>query len=203
VGQRTKRVFDLLIAVPLLLFFLPLLALTALLVRVSSPGPALYVQQRIGYRGERFGCLKFRSMVLDADQVLEHLLESSPDARAEWDANQKLRSDPRITPIGRFLRMSSLDELPQLINVVRGEMSLVGPRPIVEDEVARYASDFSYYAHARPGITGLWQVSGRGDSDYQRRVAFDVTYVTQWSLAKDIRILFRTIGVVLSARGSW
>jgi exopolysaccharide production protein ExoY len=203
VGYRSKRAFDLIVAVPLLLFFLPLLAMTALLVRISSPGPALYVQQRIGFRGERFGCLKFRSMVLNADEVLERLLESSPEARAEWNASQKLRNDPRITPIGRFLRMSSLDELPQLINVLRGEMSLVGPRPIIDNEVPRYAADFSYYINARPGITGLWQVSGRSDSDYGKRVALDVAYVTEWSLANDVRILFRTVGVVLSARGSW
>lgn len=202
-GYHRKRVFDLIVAVPVLLFFLPLLVITALLVRLSSPGPVLYVQQRIGFRGERFGCLKFRSMVLDADDVLERLLESSPEARAEWNAGQKLRNDPRVTPIGRFLRMSSLDELPQLINVVRGEMSLVGPRPIIDNEVPRYGADFSYYKNARPGITGLWQVSGRSDSDYKRRVALDVAYVTEWSLAADIRILFRTVGVVLSARGSW
>jgi UDP-galactose-lipid carrier transferase len=141
-------------------------------------------------------------MVKDADRVLRRVLETDPAARAEWEATQKLRVDPRVTSIGRFLRDTSLDELPQLINVLRGEMSLVGPRPIVEAEIVRYGRDIDHYYDARPGMTGLWQVSGRSDTSYQRRVQLDVWYVKNWSLWHDIAILLKTVPAVLSKDGA-
>jgi len=149
-----------------------------------------------------FDCLKFRSMGVDADSVLRRLLANDPEAADEWAATQKLRDDPRITRIGRFLRASSLDELPQLLNVVRGEMSLVGPRPIVRAEVARYGSNIEHYYAAKPGLTGLWQVSGRSDMSYARRVQLDVWYVRNWSLWHDIAILFKTVPAVCLQRGA-
>jgi lipopolysaccharide/colanic/teichoic acid biosynthesis glycosyltransferase len=163
----------------------------------------LYGHDRIGYKGRRFRCLKFRSMVPDADIVLARYLADNPAARAEWDACQKLRHDPRITPLGRFLRTTSLDELPQLFNVIRGDMSLVGPRPIVHAEMVRYGKRIEAYTCARPGITGLWQVSGRSDVDYGSRVMLDSHYVSTWSLPGDVLILLRTVKVVFSQSGSY
>jgi len=149
-----------------------------------------------------FDCIKFRSMVLDADRVLRHHIAINPEAGAEWAATQKLRNDPRVTKVGNFLRRSSLDELPQLFNVLRGEMSMVGPRPIVQAEVSRYGDDIEYYYAAKPGITGLWQVSGRSDMSYARRVKLDVWYVRNWTLWHDIAILFKTIPAVFLQRGA-
>ena len=200
-SRALKTAFDQSAAVVLILLFAPLLLSLALLVRADG-GPALYRHRRIGSGGRVFDCIKFRSMVVDADGALRRLLESDPAAAKEWEATQKLRRDPRITPIGRFLRRSSLDELPQLLNVLRGEMSLVGPRPIVQAEVARYADDIEYYYAAKPGLTGLWQVSGRSDMSYTRRVKLDVWYVRNWTLWHDIVILFRTIPAVFLQRGA-
>ncbi len=153
--------------------------------------------------GRKFKCLKFRSMVINSKEVLEEVLRTDPVARAEWDKDFKLKNDPRITKVGHFIRKTSLDELPQLWNVVRGDMSLVGPRPVVEDELARYAGDVDYYLMAKPGMTGLWQVSGRNDVDYETRVYFDSWYVKNWSLWNDIAILFKTVGVVLKRDGAY
>lgn len=202
-GSVRKRAFDLIAASALLLFLFPLMFFVALVLFSFERGPVFFEHERIGYRGRRFRCLKFRSMVLNAREVLEEHLASNPAARAEWDATQKLKDDPRITPIGRFLRETSLDELPQLINVIRGDMSLVGPRPIVQAEVVRYANDISYYESVRPGITGLWQVSGRSDVDYERRVKLDASYVENWSFLGDVLILLRTVQVVFSRAGSY
>lgn len=202
-GGFGKRLFDLVFGAALLFAFLPLIGFIALIMFATERGPVFFSHQRIGYKGRSFRCLKFRSMVPDAARVLEEHLARSPAARAEWDASQKLRDDPRITPVGRFLRTTSLDELPQLINVLRGEMSLVGPRPIVQAEVIRYGSDINAYASARPGITGLWQVSGRSDVDYERRVLLDAQYVGGWSLAGDVVILAKTLGVVFFRTGSY
>jgi undecaprenyl-phosphate galactose phosphotransferase len=150
-----------------------------------------------------FGCLKFRTMVPDADGVLRRLLEDDPRARAEWESDFKLKDDPRITPIGAFLRRTSLDELPQLWNVLKGEMSLVGPRPIIEEELERYGDQVGYYLETRPGITGLWQISGRNDTGYEDRVALDSWYVRNWSLWYDLVILVKTINVVLQHKGAY
>lgn len=196
-----KSVFDLLAAGVLCVLFAPLLAALALLVRADG-GPAFYRHRRIGAGGRMFDCIKFRSMVLDADRVLREVIENDPAAAAEWADTQKLRNDPRITRVGRFLRRSSLDELPQLFNVLRGEMSLVGPRPIVTAEIDRYAGDIEYYYAAKPGLTGLWQVSGRSDMSYARRVRLDVWYVRNWTLWHDIAILFKTIPAVFLQRGA-
>jgi Undecaprenyl-phosphate galactose phosphotransferase WbaP len=200
-SRLLKSVFDLTAAGVLVVLFAPLLFGLAMLVRADG-GPAFYRHRRIGAGGRVFDCIKFRSMVVNADHVLRQLLARDSDAAAEWAATQKLRRDPRITRIGRFLRRSSLDELPQLFNVLRGEMSLVGPRPIVTSEVARYADDIEYYYAAKPGLTGLWQVSGRNDTSYARRVRLDVWYVRNWTLWHDIAILFKTIPAVFLRRGA-
>ncbi|WP_241657437.1 sugar transferase [Aurantiacibacter suaedae] len=187
----------------LLIAILPLLMLIALVIFISSPGPVLFRQKRIGRRGEKFTCFKFRTMATDADERLKNLLATDTEARLEWDRDQKLRNDPRIYPFGRFLRKSSLDELPQLFNVLRGEMSLVGPRPIVEAEIVRYGRYFGHYCAVRPGITGLWQISGRNDVHYRRRIAFDVIYVRKGRVGDNLRILALTVPIVLNSRGSY
>jgi Undecaprenyl-phosphate galactose phosphotransferase WbaP len=200
-GRIAKIVLDKAGAALLLLLLLPLFVVIASIVRADR-GPAFFAHRRIGANGQAFRCLKFRTMVMDSDRVLRQLLESDPAARAEWEETQKLRNDPRVTPIGVFLRKTSLDEFPQLINVLRGEMSLVGPRPIVEAEVVRYGRDIDHYYEARPGMTGLWQVSGRSDTSYQRRVQLDTWYVKNWSLWHDIAILLKTIPAVISKDGA-
>lgn len=200
-SRLLKAAFDQLVAAILLVLFAPLLAVLALAVRRDG-GPALYRHGRIGEGGRPFHCIKFRTMVPDADAVLARVIAADAAAAAEWHATQKLRNDPRVTRVGRFLRKSSLDELPQLFNILRGEMSLVGPRPIVQAEIARYAQDIEYYYEARPGITGLWQVSGRNDTSYERRVRLDVWYVRNWTLWHDIAILMKTIPAVFLQRGA-
>ncbi len=198
-----KRALDIAGAGALLLLGAPVFLLLALLVRADG-GPAFYAHERVGRGGRRFGCLKFRSMVVDSAARLEALLASDPAARAEWEATRKLRHDPRITWIGRLLRATSLDELPQLINVLRGDMSLVGPRPVVAAELAaHYGAAAEHYLAVRPGITGLWQVSGRSDTSYAQRVALDVRYATNPSLLEDVRILLRTPAAVLLRRGAY
>jgi lipopolysaccharide/colanic/teichoic acid biosynthesis glycosyltransferase len=197
-----KRAMDIAIAGIGLLLLAPVFLVLALLVRADG-GPAFYVHPRVGRGGRIFGCIKFRSMVVDSEARLEALLASDPAARAEWEQTRKLRNDPRITRIGRFLRATSLDELPQLINVLRGEMSLVGPRPVTPAELDRYyGAAAAHYLSVRPGITGPWQVSGRSETSYDQRVALDVAYVTQPSLLTDLRILLRTPLAVLSRRGA-
>lgn len=196
------RVLNAVAAGLLILFLAPLLAILALLVRMQDGGPALFRQARIGRGGQVFYCLKFRSMAVDAEERLKRLLESDEAAREEWAAQHKLKSDPRITALGDFLRKSSLDELPQFFNVLAGEMELVGPRPVVQAEVRRYGRRFRDYCAVRPGITGLWQVSGRSDTTYRRRVAMDVVYSRSKSPALDIRILAATIPAVLLRKGS-
>ena len=198
-----QRTLDLAVAVPLLILLAPVLGLIALAVWINDGGSVFYGQMRIGRHGRSFRCWKFRSMVTDSDAVLAKVLAASPEARAEWARDHKLRRDPRITWVGRFLRSTSLDELPQLWNVLRGEMSLVGPRPIVVAEVGRYGARFHEYCTCRPGITGLWQVSGRNDTSYRRRVAIDAVYARRASLALDLAILARTVPAVLLRRGSY
>lgn len=166
-------------------------------------GPAIYGHERVGKNGQPFKCLKFRSMVINSKEVLEQVLATDPEAKAEWDETFKLKNDPRITPIGKFLRRTSLDELPQLFNVLKGEMSLVGPRPIITEELERYRDEVDYYLLSKPGMTGLWQVSGRSDVDYDTRVYLDAWYVKNWSMWNDVAILFKTVGVVLKKDGAY
>jgi undecaprenyl-phosphate galactose phosphotransferase len=196
-----KSALDILVALVLLVLTSPvLLAISA--INFLDGGPILFRQQRIGAAGRPFYCLKFRTMTVDADQALESALAKDPALAAEWEASRKLVNDPRITPIGRFLRRSSLDELPQLINVLRREMSLVGPRPIVEREVHLYGDNIAQYYATRPGLTGLWQVSGRSNTTYARRVQLDVWYVNNWTFWSDIIVLLKTIPAVVSKEGA-
>jgi lipopolysaccharide/colanic/teichoic acid biosynthesis glycosyltransferase len=195
-------VFNTVLAVALLLFVAPLMIVLAVLVTAQDGGPPIFAHRRLGLGGRPFHCLKFRTMVRDADERLAALLAADPDAQAEWARDHKLRDDPRVTAFGRFLRRSSLDELPQLFNVLRGEMSLVGPRPIVEAEAVRYGRHFARYCAVRPGMTGLWQVSGRNDVSYRRRVVMDVAYARSKSVWTDTVILVATVPAVLTRRGS-
>jgi exopolysaccharide production protein ExoY len=197
------RVLDVLISLVVLVFMIPAMVVVALAIKLQDGGPVLFRQTRVGFGGRTFQCWKFRTMVVDAEQRLKALLDSSAAARLEWAADQKLRSDPRITWLGAFLRKSSLDELPQIINVLKGEMSLVGPRPIVLAEVERYGRWFRHYCAVRPGVTGLWQISGRNDVSYEKRVAFDVAFARTYSVGLYIRILFATVPAVLMRSGSY
>ena len=197
-----KRTFDIFGALAIIIISSPLLIYIAMKVK-KDKGPAIYGHERIGKGGKPFNCLKFRSMVINSKEVLEKLLESDPVAKLEWDATFKLKNDPRVTKIGAFLRKTSLDELPQLFNVLKGEMSLVGPRPIITAELERYSDEVDYYLLSKPGMTGLWQVSGRSDVDYETRVYLDAWYVKNWSMWNDIAILFKTIGVVLKKDGAY
>lgn len=202
VRHAVKRVFDIVVGLMLIVMLLPVLVMLALIVKIDG-GPALYGHTRVGRNGKKFRCLKFRSMVVNSEAVLKELLATDAEARAEWEREFKLKHDVRVTRIGRFLRRTSLDELPQLWNVVRGEMSLVGPRPIIDQELERYGSNSKYYLMATPGITGLWQVSGRCETDYATRVSLDVNYVQNWSLHRDIEILFKTFFVVIRGTGAY
>ena len=197
-----KRLFDVLASLILLVLLSPLFAYVIYVVSRDG-GSAFFGHERVGQDGRKFKCYKFRSMVVNAQEVLQELLTREPLARAEWEKDFKLKDDPRISPIGHFLRRTSLDELPQLWNVLRGEMSLVGPRPVVQDELERYGEDVIYYLMAKPGMTGLWQVSGRNDVDYETRVYFDAWYVKNWSFGTDIALLFKTISVVIRGRGAY
>ena len=203
VNRLVKSVFDFIVCILAIFIFLPLMIIVAVLVSVDG-GPIFYGHSRIGKGGKQFKCLKFRSMKVDADAQLKKILETDLVARSEWERDFKLRCDPRITKIGRLLRKMSLDEFPQLINVIRGEMSLVGPRPVVERELEEYyGSESILYTSVKPGITGLWQVSGRNDSGYDRRVDLDCLYSRTWSLPLDVRILLKTIPVVLTRKGAY
>lgn len=192
VGGVTKRLLDLTIAATALVILLPLLIAVALLIRLTSGGPVIFAHRRVGFQGITFPCLKFRTMVLNADEVFARHLAENPEAAAEWQRRQKLRDDPRVTSVGRFLRKTSIDELPQLINVLRGEMSCVGPRPITLDELDRYGDKARDYLATRPGLTGLWQVAGRSTTEFSTRVALDEHYVRHWTLLADVAILART-----------
>jgi lipopolysaccharide/colanic/teichoic acid biosynthesis glycosyltransferase len=194
---------NIVVTLALLLFLLPVMILVAVAVYAQDGGPILFAHRRIGWNGRVFHCLKFRSMAVDAEQRLANLLAVDPAARAEWALDHKLRRDPRVTPLGVFLRKSSLDELPQLFNVLRGEMSLVGPRPIVEAEVAKYGHRFQHYCAVKPGITGLWQVSGRNDTSYRTRVALDSLYAHRRNVGLDAYIIACTLPVVLTKKGSY
>lgn len=197
-----KRSFDVIGSLAIITVLSPLLIYISQKVKKDG-GPAIYGHERIGKGGKPFKCLKFRSMVINSKEVLDDLLEKDMDAKREWDSTFKLKNDPRVTKIGSFLRRTSLDELPQLFNVLKGEMSLVGPRPIITAELTRYNEEVDYYLLSKPGMTGLWQVSGRSDVDYETRVYLDAWYVKNWSMWNDIAILFKTVGVVLKKDGAY
>jgi Undecaprenyl-phosphate galactose phosphotransferase WbaP len=196
-GELFKRLFDILFSLSVLILFAPVYLLLAFSIALSSSGPIFYVQERVGKNRKRFYCLKFRTMVENADDILLEIMEKSPHLRQEFEDNFKLKQDPRITWIGRFLRMTSLDEFPQFWNVLKGDMSVVGPRPLVEEELPRYGRHINKILTIRPGITGLWQVSGRNDIPYPRRVQIDLYYANDKNLWMDMWILFKTIGVVI------
>ncbi|MBA4802336.1 MAG: undecaprenyl-phosphate galactose phosphotransferase WbaP [Euryhalocaulis sp.] len=202
-ARALKRFFDIVVAWTMVLFLTPLFVAFSVLIKLDG-GPVVFGHERVGRNGKPFECLKFRTMVADADARLARHLDRDPDARAEWEASFKLKHDPRITWIGRFLRKTSLDELPQLLNVIRGEMSLVGPRPVIREELERYyGGEAAHYTKALPGITGLWQVSGRNDTTYAERVRLDAWYAKNWSLWGDIVILLRTVPAVLRNSGAY
>ncbi|WP_431860976.1 undecaprenyl-phosphate galactose phosphotransferase WbaP [Azospirillum sp.] len=200
-SRAVKLAFDVAVASVLLLLLTPMFAIFAMLI-ARGGGPVLYRHRRVGRAGRPFGCLKFRTMVPDADRMLSAHLAENPEAAAEWGRTFKLRADPRVTPVGRVLRSTSLDELPQLLNVLRGEMSLVGPRPVTAEELRFYGRDVAFYLETRPGMTGLWQVRGRSTTTYDDRVFYDIWYVKNWSLWHDIAILAKTVPVVLRRIGA-
>jgi lipopolysaccharide/colanic/teichoic acid biosynthesis glycosyltransferase len=197
------RILDILISLAVLVFILPVFAVVAVVVKLQDNGPILFSHGRIGMQAGEFKCLKFRSMYVKSDEILNQLLMTNAEAYMEWQADHKLRNDPRVTPFGRIMRKTSLDEFPQLINVLKGEMSLVGPRPIIHAEISKYGRSFRHYTSVMPGITGLWQVMGRNDISYRRRVAMDRLFARKKSLGLYVWILFKTIPAVLAQRGSY
>jgi Undecaprenyl-phosphate galactose phosphotransferase WbaP len=201
--RLAKRVFDLVLVLLAGVVLLPLFVFLAILIRLTSRGPAIYSQPRVGRSRRRFRVYKFRTMAWNADKLLEAHLELFPEQRREWRAKRKLRDDPRLTPLGRVLRRASLDELPQLWNVFRGDMALVGPRPIADDELTRYGDSMELYARVLPGITGLWQVSGRNDTSYEERVRLDEYYVRNWSVWLDLWIVALTAKTLIGGRGAY
>jgi Undecaprenyl-phosphate galactose phosphotransferase WbaP len=198
-----KRCVDVLLVLISAPVTLAAMGVVSVMVMLSSPGPIFYSHRRIRKNGAFFSMWKFRTMCVNSAEVLEEYLARHPEARTEWNKTHKLRHDPRITPIGFFLRRYSLDELPQLWNVLVGQMSLVGPRPIVAAEVEKYSDSFDCYCRVKPGLTGLWQVSGRSEVSYEERVALDCQYVEQWSLQKDVLILFKTFHAVVNQDGAF
>ncbi|ARJ68966.1 sugar transferase [Paracoccus contaminans] len=202
-GGAGKRLLDILLVILSLPLLLPLMAGIAVLLKLTSPGPLLYGHRRIGFQGRAFRCWKFRTMVVDGDRVLDRYLQAHPQEAAVWAAQRKLDNDPRVTRVGAVLRKLSLDELPQLLNVLSGEMSLVGPRPVVQAELdEHYGSAASAYLSARPGLTGLWQISGRSDTTYAERIRLDCRYVRRWTLWGDLRIILLTIPALALSRGA-
>ena len=196
-GRILKRVGDFFFSLMVLTLGAPIFFLIGILVKLSSPGPVFYIQKRVGRNYSEFGCIKFRTMYKDADDLLPNLLEKYPLMRKEFEKDFKLRHDPRITKLGRFLRRSSLDELPQFFNVLRGEMSVVGPRPIVSNEIIKYGLYMEEVISVRPGLTGLWQVSGRNNLSYKKRVKLDLVYARNRNFLLDLEIIILTVGVLL------
>ena len=202
-AARAKRAADITVALIVLVFAAPLLVGIAFAIKAQDGGPVFFRHTRCGRNGAAFGLWKFRTMHVDAAERLTALLADDPHAEAEWVRTRKLRRDPRVTRLGRFLRRSSLDELPQLLNILRGDMSIVGPRPVMAEELSRYGVLAPLMTAARPGVTGLWQVSGRNDLDFDARIALDADYVRRWSLGRDASILLRTVPVVILAKGAY
>jgi len=198
-----KRLFDLTFSFFALLLGSPLFLLLALAVFFTSKGPLIYAHKRVGRGGKIFKCYKFRTMHLDADERLHHLLAEDIDLQNEWNQFYKLKNDPRVTPIGNFLRKTSLDELPQFLNVLKGDLSVVGPRPVTEEELKIYGASVNKFLAIRPGLTGPWQVSGRSDTTYRERVELDLTYVEEHSFVGDLRLIIRTIPAMVTSRGAY
>ena len=203
INRWIKTIFDYVLTITGTIAISPILIVIALWIYKDSPGPVIFKHRRIGKNGKEFNCYKFRSMCVDAKEKLEQLLKTDPEAKAEWEKDFKLKNDPRITKSGVFLRKTSLDELPQIFNVLKGEMSLVGPRPIIKDEMIRYGEYINDYLMVKPGITGMWQVSGRSDTNYKQRVQLDSWYVRNWSIWLDAMLLWRTGKTVLSKKGAY
>jgi len=202
-NMLVKRTFDLTVGFLLFVCLLPVMTIIAIIIKLDSKGPVFFGHQRIGQAGKMFLCYKFRTMVENAQEILEDILQKNPRLQTEWDQHYKLRTDPRITKVGKFLRWTSLDELPQLINVLKGEMSLVGPRPITKKEIPFFNSYIDDYYLVRPGVTGLWQVSGRSEIEYLRRGRLEAWYIRNWSLWLDITLLLRTLAAVLAGKGAY
>jgi len=200
---KIKRALDLMLVIPAFIILSPIMLIVMYLIRKHDGGFPFFVQTRIGLNGREFNCYKFRTMVVDAQKRLDAVLKSDPIAAAEWEKDQKLKNDPRITKVGQFLRKTSLDELPQLWNIIKGEMSLVGPRPIIENEIPKYGSFFKYYSSVKPGISGLWQINGRNNTTYDERVQYDVTYAKTYSFLNDTKILLKTLPAVLLSKGAY
>lgn len=203
IGRRLKRIVDLFIALTILIVLGPLMLIVALLVKITSPGPIFYRHRRLGRNMREIDVLKFRTMYNNADKLLEEILKTDPQKRTEFEKNFKLKDDPRVTPVGKWLRKLSIDELPQLLNVLAGQMSLVGPRPIVAKEIGYYLGYSLLLFRVPPGLTGLWQISGRTDTTYEERVQLDTKYVREWSLFGDLAIIFKTIPAVLFRKGAY
>ncbi len=203
INRWIKTIFDYVLTITGTIAISPILIIIALWIYKDSPGPVIFKHRRIGKNGKEFNCYKFRSMCVDAKERLEQLLKTDPKAKAEWEKDFKLKNDPRITKSGAFLRKTSLDELPQIFNVLKGEMSLVGPRPIIKDEMIRYGEYINDYLMVKPGITGMWQVSGRSDTDYKQRIQLDIWYVRNWSVWLDTMLLWRTVKIVLQCKGAY
>ena len=198
-----KRIMDLILVSLGGLIILPFLLMIALAVKISSPGPVLYGHKRVGLNGKQLNTYKFRSMVMDADEKLKSVLDADPRLREEWESTHKLKDDPRVTIAGKFLRRTSFDEFPQLINILKGEMSLVGPRPVTDPELKKYGENARRVLSVKPGLTGLWQVSGRSDTDYAERVSYDLYYIQSWSVWLDLWILYRTPAVIFKGKGAY
>lgn len=198
-----KRTFDLLTCGTLLPVLLPVLFVISALIRLQSKGPAIYTQVRLGHNGKPFKLYKFRTMVDNADNLLDKYLADNPQMAKEWEETHKLHNDPRVTAFGQLLRKTSLDELPQILNILKGEMTLVGPRPIVDAEIKKYGRYYGEYCELYPGLTGLWQISGRSDTTYERRLACDHYYANNWTPGLDIKIVLKTIPVTLKGFGAY
>ena len=202
-GMFIKRALDIVLALAVLMLMAPVMIVIGIIIKLSDGGNAIFTQPRIGRGAVEFDCLKFRTMVLDAPETLAEILANDEQAAREWEQDQKLKNDPRVTKFGKFLRKTSLDELPQLWNILKGDMSVVGPRPIIEDEVSKYGRHFRAYASVTPGVTGLWQISGRSDTTYEERVQLDAKYANTQTVWLDLKILFLTIPAVLFSKGAY
>jgi exopolysaccharide production protein ExoY len=203
VGGLAKRCVDLIVALTMLLLASPLMLMVAALIWLMEGRPIVFKHRRIGFGGKVFYCWKFRTMCFNGDEVLSNYFRNNPLAAAEWAKTRKLKTDPRVSALGRMLRETSIDELPQLYNVITGDMSCVGPRPVTSDELCHYEERIELYLKARPGLTGAWQISGRNDTSYEERVRLDTNYVSNWSLRRDLEILMLTLPAVFSRRGSY
>lgn len=201
-GGAPKRAFDVVAATAAIILLIPLMLLVGLAVKLYDGGPIFFIQRRVGHGGREFAFLKFRTMAVDADAQLRRLLEEDPEAAREWAEKQKLSRDPRVTPVGTMLRRTSLDELPQFVNVLVGQMSLVGPRPMMVNQTQAYGPIFGLYCRARPGITGLWQVSGRAETTFRRRAELDAIYLQRWSAIVDLWLMVRTVGALSGQHGA-